>query len=1051
MAEEKKMTQAQAKSVADWVSGYYGDDAIDMSKANKIKHLIKTGQFASVVYVVSKNTKLAHTDLSESNYSAIDTTYAKAAELIIRLLHKKYKDGNRPLTAADFEDCGGRTLFGHLSNYDQVCDDYIRQGGMVDTAQSALPVYATDEGNAKCYGGIVDDLRDVMQDHTHLLAVSGAKDGVLERDQIFNLYDTTTDVSTKIWKKLKDAKSGGEFELQKQMEEAYLLKYDLAKKSAKMGLVGAGAVYALGAMAGGLIFVPAIVALGSYALGKKWLPDWFKSAGAMWGSVEKRYQKKREIKRAVAHMDWLVRYVEKGGKPRTTLSDLRYVRKQDIDVLKKQAKTLGFSSIELKDGKTHKGILHEAKEGAARLGNLMSGRDKNNMVPADIVDQLEKRISAINADSAKISEFNDLAFDMKTDLEALASADKRKILALYSDKLMKSAKALVFQTNFETGTDYQDKIANFLSEEYPIMSILKDFDPNTVEKVKRYVTFASKELTGLGGSYIGGTLENYITRDYPKRLAMDKTSEANKWKLSIGDTIYDFNVPADETGLSDAQKDQLKILKNVFDMIDKMKLDPDDDRVFVSKGTFSRKDSSGNQVDVVEECGVPQITKEIAKITDDEIRSRCSEAMNKQMSTITFAKSRSDSKAIYESILTGGFGGKLNLTELFGKFKDVSYDNIETFSKFYDDMGKMEPKEARYYIRGKLAKQVYDEMKGYAGQHMNRFKSDLKAIAEYLKKVNGCHYLNEYQKMELSSLVGDCVQKAFDSKYTDLTETFMHEEGGYNTNDFSGYLKGYEFGGLKELFESDQSSKMVALRENIEYMRDMQDVYNTLKMNGQYKLDKDDAKYIALTLLSNRATGDEPLIRKNDDPLRQFITTTISGMDTVFTKDVVPVNGVVDKDAIKESLPHQQLEIALNNVLSWDVTKTGGSIDKKKLYDQYTALVILKNKAVSLFRGFMKTVVSIGSSGQTRSGWISSNITPIDEIKDVWGHAHVDDSGNIPSDIQPDDGILLKIDKAMADSKFNDIIKASKNTARSELGKYGTSEEIESMLSQQQL
>ena len=84
---ENKPTQATAKSVGEWVGAFYGDDAIDLSKATKVKHLIATGQFASVVYVVSKNTKLAHTDLSESAYTAIDSMYAAAAELIIKLLH----------------------------------------------------------------------------------------------------------------------------------------------------------------------------------------------------------------------------------------------------------------------------------------------------------------------------------------------------------------------------------------------------------------------------------------------------------------------------------------------------------------------------------------------------------------------------------------------------------------------------------------------------------------------------------------------------------------------------------------------------------------------------------------------------------------------------------------------------------------------------------------------------------------------------------------------------------------------------------------------------
>ena len=72
-------TLTGVNSTSDWVTAYYGDDGYDFKKVDKLKHIKHVGQFASVVYVISKNTKTAHTDLFDSNYTTIDTTYEKCA------------------------------------------------------------------------------------------------------------------------------------------------------------------------------------------------------------------------------------------------------------------------------------------------------------------------------------------------------------------------------------------------------------------------------------------------------------------------------------------------------------------------------------------------------------------------------------------------------------------------------------------------------------------------------------------------------------------------------------------------------------------------------------------------------------------------------------------------------------------------------------------------------------------------------------------------------------------------------------------------------------
>ncbi len=1004
--EEKKITQATAKSVNEWVGGYYGTDAIDLSKANKVKHLVATGQFASVVYVVSKNTKLAHTDLSATAYTAIDTMYAKAAELIIRLLHRKYKNGGAPLTATDFEDCGGKDLFGGRSNYDQIVNDYIKDGGMVDTAQSVLPVYESDEANAECYGRIVNDMGDVKRDHSYLLSITGSKDGTLSREQIFNIFDSTTDKAIKIWQTLKDTKSGGDFELQKQFEEAFMLKYDLAKKTAKMGIVLGGATYALGAMAGGLIFVPALFALGSYALGKRWLPDWFKSLGGMWGSIEKRHETQRKINRATAHMDWIVRFVENGGKPpRKTWKDFLYVRKADEAVLKKQAKTVGLAGIiEGTDGKPHKGINQEAKEAAARgLGMLIN--NDSPLISVESADEIVKRIDRVAGKPLTFEELEQIAEIIDASSKNFPASEKHAVLRKYSGMLLNNAQALIFKNDFETGTDYQDKISKYLSEEKVILSILKDFDPNTVEKVKRFVTFASKELTGLDKTYIGGPLEDYIMRmPTPK---MERTD------FTLTDAgVVKFDLSAYST------MPYAPTIENVLDMISKMKLDPANQNEFIVEG-------SGRKIaDITREIALIQVPpgSSAAELKDaEDARNACNSALNKQMAMIVYSKSRADSRGTYEAVMKGEYAGKLAFGDTFKKFGEVTYENVETFSAFYLDMAKTEPAEVRDYIRGKFAKQVYDIMKAYAGQNIEKFKSDLKSLSEYLKKVNNTPYLNQQQKMELSASVSGCVEKAFGNTISDLSDTFVQ---GYDTNFFADCLKSYEKGGFAELFASDQSADTQMLKAAFEYMRDMQDVYNSLKLGEQFDLNKDDAKYIAKTLLTDRTTGEPPALKAResgtDVQLVEFVRSNIKNMSTSFGTDVTTTN-------LATKQPHRDLVAALG------VARSMPTANDFQKYDKYTALLILKNKCISLFRLCIKDFVQGNYTG-SRSTWIDTNSPVIDAMKQAW-----------------ENGIMRDIDDELNHPDLNGIKKSASGSTRSEIGKYGTGSEVEAMMAQRQI
>ena len=67
MADDVTLTSA--KTPAEWVQAFYGDDAFDYKKVEKLRHIKHTGQFASFCYVISKNTKQAHTEKNQGYYA----------------------------------------------------------------------------------------------------------------------------------------------------------------------------------------------------------------------------------------------------------------------------------------------------------------------------------------------------------------------------------------------------------------------------------------------------------------------------------------------------------------------------------------------------------------------------------------------------------------------------------------------------------------------------------------------------------------------------------------------------------------------------------------------------------------------------------------------------------------------------------------------------------------------------------------------------------------------------------------------------------------------
>lgn len=1019
MADENKLKLSMAKSANEWVETYYGENAADVAKKDKIKHVGRVAEFASICYVISKNSKQAHVDFFESNYTASSTKVDKAATLIIKLLELQTRDGGMHVITQDefnkaAESCG---LHNFVKN-DQIFEDYTNpEKGLVKTCQSLFPIYTDSSKNADLMKDIIGDLDETRKDHAQLRALTNGSEVSMKLEDILGMRYKIMECASKNWNKFKDAKSKGQFELSDAKEAFIEDERDLAFKTGKVAMLGGTAAVSLGAVVGGA-FWPAFLLIPVYALGKKWIPDFAKSLGKLWGGMENQRKIKRKIARADAQIEYLQLWATYGNetdvKKHLSRKSRRLLRGIDKDCLKKQGKLMqGAVSTEIfetdadgnivykNDGKPKMKMRISETESvfdaiAHNIGTLQNPMETENLAPADaegILDGKRKKIES-SSSSSTFADFIELANTYEKLKGKLPPDADLKFKNDYAETLKKCAEHLIFETKMDSVTDTVDKTTKYLAEDSTILSVIKDVRPDVVSAVRRYVTFASKELTNLNGDYVGKTLHDYVFRD--PELEGNAHFDASAPELSLDPALTAFSYPTDTH------------LGSAISAIADLKVSSKDENNFVGNGLT-----------------IANINNEIAQIANSGDREKCNKLLKEQMKRVSYEKARSDSRATYNALVTGEFGGKLDFNELFKKIGEVNYENVDTYSAFYEDTKKMEPKQVGSYIRMKFRKAVYDVMLAYANSNKEKFKNNLKELSTYLKRVNACAYLDEKQKLDLSSAVSGYVAMAFDNKYTDLTETFM-QDNGYNTNEFSDYLKSYEFGGFKELFDSDQSVETQVLRENIVYMRDLQDVYKSLKLNEQFDLNKDEAKYIAESLLSDRSTGNMPIIRGNNDPLRMFITENIKNMDTNFGTNVEAVT-------ITTKQPYMDLVNALNKIRSMPTSSV------KECYDQYTALIILKNKCTSLFRLCMKDYVQGHFTG-SKSIWIDTNSALIDDIKNVW-------KDGIMKDI--DDTIDTQLAYYM--SRDHGFAKGTITTARSELSKYGVGSEVEKMLTERQL
>lgn len=969
MAEEKKeaMTLAKAQGIQDWVEGYYGDDAIDHSKANKLRHLIRVGQFAGVAWMVSKNTKQAHTDFFEANYTALDITYAKASELIMRLLSIKYGD-DRPLTQKDFEDCGGKELFKHASNLAEICQDYIGPGGLVENAEHFFPKPAPTEllvgketlddykhlpqaekdrriglKMAILYGSFEKDLGDVVADHTQLIKVSGSTNGVLNGKQVNEILDKARDKGSGMQRQWKGAKSAMDFTIRDDIEKTYELTYDLAKQTGKMVALGGAATMTIGAVVGGVMW-PALLLFPGYAIAKKWAPDWAKSLGAMWGHIEKSIGNRLKRQKITAYYNYMLGYMEEGKDPKLSLRERFWVTPGVKKTLKKGAKSgVVTSSFEGRDGKLHESELDKAKRALENnaFSELLNFNDADGLVPADKQAILLGDVKKINKDSPTFKEFIEVANKYKNWEASLPSDLKNGFQVEYAIKLKECVENLIFNTPMESMSNFQDVVSTALEDDGIILSTIKGVPgvSDVLPVVKRLRTYASKELTGLNApQWKGKTLSEYINR--------------------TKDDVPDWDVPdLNATDFADSSDSNLNV---AIGYINALQVDPNDEKKLIIGST-------GRSLDAISEA--------ISKIAVAKDRAKCHAAFNNKMRVVFDMASRNDSQKTFDAVKRGDFGGKMvDLDKFFKDMSDMSYENLDD-GKYADlvfevtGTTKITPPEAGNYLRGKLGKSAYDAFAKYLMRSgvPQELSTNIGSLTTFLRKVNDCAFLNDKQKADLSANVAKYVERAVDTYALYLPFTGKPFTEAYNSDDLNKYLNmGYKDGGFRELFRSNNSASVQETRNKLKSLNNLNTAVLKLSFPG-YKMASYDEKIIGSILVSDGETGFQKVkVRDGNDKLINFLNNSLEVNESYSSFEGVSA-GNVESKITATNTPYRSLEKKREKILD-----PAGDFAGVCFFDKYAALIALKNAAAVEMRKSLNQLIQDNKGSMSGETWLIS-------------------------------------------------------------------------------
>ena len=474
---------------------------------------------------------------------------------------------------------------------------------------------------------------------------------------------------------------------------------------------------------------------------------------------------------------------------------------------------------------------------------------------------------------------------------------KNAVMSAFKDNMVPIFEQVLFNTKMEDLT-YVSNMTKELKDDSEIMKFVMECGetPET-KRVKNYASFASKELTGLGGeaSDLGLTLEGYITKEQEPRL------DASSPELS------GFVDPTDAH------------LVNVIGLISNIEMK---DEHFHS-GTKT----------------VEEIAQEISKISNNADRAKANAALNDQIGRVRRLKMRELSMITLDELRKGTFNGKLDgMAEAFKGIGEIKYDTINTISQLYTDIGKFKPSKTAEYIKVKFRKKVFDVFDAYSKDNVNDFKSDITKAAEFLKKVNMCAYIDDGQKRELTLGVEKLLPDALTTSIEQLKFKLMNDsEAGKFFDSVERLDSRYANGGIKEVTENNKK-----LQEQVDYLNLARDYKTVLEMkNGDksFAWIDPELKFVTKTLFENGK------VRKEDDFLRNFISV----VGNIEKNSYNLTGNVYTPSEIASGGTFAGIRDALQKIEDAKIATPKPTDD-----ELVAAYLVLKNKAVSLLHQFME-------------------------------------------------------------------------------------------------
>jgi len=975
---DAKPTISQAKSVGDWVKAYLDDDANEMSKRDKFLHLQRVTQFGAFCYMIQNNSKQAHIDFFDSNYTHMDTDVAKAAEMVSRLIEIKYTNYPTPLSYSDVDTVNrvvGLFGGGRQPLTDVIREDYIK---LAESFSEHIPQYPNPSDTANMMKALNKDMVDVQSDHTRLVHATASDKGALKRDDIYAIMDVATEKLAGIWKEAKDEKSSAEKALMKDSEDAVGKRIDLGIKTAKVGILGAGAVGCIGAVVGGL-FWPALGLIPIFVLGKRWLPDFAKSIGGLYGNFKKRVADRYKIKKAQVKQD----YIEKGPNA-LTKAQLMMLSPGDRIILDKQRKSFPYLY--------GKNSLREMTMDYLNLGKLESPLDVDNVVPADAKAIVENKIAALGATST-YDDLMQAAQMLKTFEGKIPDFDKVTIKQKYAENAAGVIERLVFDEKIGSLNSYQTNVQNYLLGENSEIKKLIESNPNVARKVRNFYAFADKEHVGMINP--NQSLDDFV-RTYPVSAAVSTGS-------------ITLNNAADTNAV------------NALAMIDGLTRG-------WGTGSSTYKNAEYSATVGGTQYGLEEIKSTIDSVANPDDKKTLEAALTAQMKHL-FEADKKDYTIKAMEILRGDGtdGAKNDFVDLLKDIGEIKYEDLASgkVTELYAKILKTNPKTAAqpmdlYLItRLRLAMQelcvkkldtlavsskleiadiaeflttvnnsaYVDEFhkqdimaksmnlfSKYIDLHQTEFRNDLATTSTFLQNISKLNMLTDNQKNVIIDQVSKYLDPAIANKIYDLSFDFVTE---YKNEDFRKFLeKNSTSGGLKDLFDRAIPGSPVAdAKDTLTYLSELGKVKIGLNvgkgLNGQKIWAQDESRFMSTCFFFD-ASG-AAIQRVPNDDLRKFIENDIGNIQISF-KEVV---GSAEKDKIVEdkistSKAYEGLKNALDTVKTTMYASKRSSGDYDADRDSFAALILLKNKCVALFRESVKQFIKqeAMNAGVNESTWI---------------------------------------------------------------------------------